>query len=228
MFFKREDFGFNKEEMEILLKLNTPKKIQDFLNNEIEMNFEENGETCMSPRRVLRERKGHCMEGAMLAAAILRIHGEKPLVLDLEATKDDEDHVITVFKKNGKWGAIGKTNHYVLRYREPVYRDMRELVMTFFHEYFLNKNGKKTLRRYSNPIDLSRFDKYNWMTSEEDVWFVPQYLADCKHNEILTKKQIRELRLVDNIEIEAGKIVDKKDPKYDYKSLNEKQEPLNH
>ncbi len=213
MFFKKKDFGFTKEELNVLLKLNTPKKIQDFLNNEIDMNFEENGETCMSPRRVLRERKGHCMEGAMLAAAALRLQGEKPVVLDLEAVKEDEDHVVTLFKRHEKWGALGKTNHYVLRYREPVYRDIKELVMSFFHEYFLNKNGKKTLRRYSNPVNLSRFDKFNWMTSEKELWMIPDYLAKVKHKGILNRKQIRGLRLVDKIEIEAGKIVDKKDPR---------------
>lgn len=110
----------------------------------------------------------------MLAAAALRMHGHRPLVVDLKATEADDDHVIAVFRQHGSWGAISKTNHAVLRYREPVYASIRELVLSFFHEYFL-KNGKKTLRSYSQPVDLSRFDRRGWMTSEEDVWYIPEY-----------------------------------------------------
>src|SRR3989338_4812500 len=113
----------------------------------------------MAPRRVLATGKAHCMEGAMFAALALRFHGYPPLVVDLESTKDDFDHVVAVFKSNGKWGAIGKTNHAVLRYREPVYRDIRELVMSFFHEYFISETGKKTLRKHSEPVDLRMFDE---------------------------------------------------------------------
>src|SRR5690606_22648808 len=141
----KKDFGFTKDELKIIKKLNTPSKIQDFLNS-LEINIEEDGDTSYSPRTVLKKRKAHCVEGAVLAAAILRFHGQKPLILDLETSNDDFDHVIALFNKNGYWGAISKTNHAVLRYREPVYKTIRELVMSYFHEYFLNKNGKKTLR----------------------------------------------------------------------------------
>jgi len=204
-------FGLNKEEVKILKSLNTPRKIQDFLNK-IPINFDEGGETCMSPRKVLRENKAQCMEGAMLAAAALRVNGEKPLVLDLTSVYHDFDHVICLFKRDGLWGAISKTNHAVLRYREPVYKTTRELVMSFFHEYF-DDNGKKTLRSYTRPVDLSRFDHLNWMTSEKDVWEIPEYLADVKHIPILTRKQIANLRKADDLEIESGKIVEWKDPK---------------
>jgi hypothetical protein len=149
---------FSAEEIKLIKSLNSPKKIQDFLNS-IEANFEESGDTCYSPLSVLRKGKAHCMEGALLAAAILYYHNQEPLILDLEATPEDFDHVITLFKQHGYWGAIGKTNHAVLRYREPVYKTPRELVMSFFHEYFLNSNGKKTLRTFSNPVNLKRFDK---------------------------------------------------------------------
>ena len=199
-------FGLNEKEVEILKGLNTPKKIQDFLNK-IPINFEEKGDTAMSPRMVLKKNKAHCVEGAMLAALALRIQGQKPLVVDLTATKKDFDHVICVFKKNGKWGAIGKTNHAVLRYREPIYKDIRELVMSFFHEYFDDK-GKKNLRSYSMPVDLSRFDYMNWMISEKDVWEIPDYLAKIKHYSILTRSQIANLRKADEIEIEAGKLTE--------------------
>lgn len=199
-------FNLTPSELKLFKSLNTPSKIQDFLNK-MPMNFEENGDTCMSPRRVLRENKSHCMEGAMLAALALRINGHAPLVVDLTASKKDFDHVIAVFKKDNQWGAISKTNHGVLRYREPVYNSIRELVMSYFHEYTTN-DGKKTLRSFSNPVNLSRFDNQGWMTSEEDIWYVPEYLADVKHFQLLTKKQIANLRKADDIEIEIGRVVE--------------------
>lgn len=145
----------------------------------------------------------------MFAAAVLRLQGRRPLIVDLLAEKDDADHVIAVFQEHGYWGAISKTNHAVLRYREPVYKNIRELVMSYFHEYFLD-SGKKTLRAYSHPVDLSRFDACGWMTSEEDVWYVPEYLVDVRHYPILTPRQQRNLRPADDIEIAAGKIVEQK------------------
>lgn len=209
---KKFGFGFTKEELDIIKKLNTPKKIQDFLNS-LEINFEENEETCMSPRMVLKEKKAHCIEAAMFAAAILRYHGYPPLILDFEATPEDEDHVIAVYKKNNHWGAISKTNHSILRYREPVYKSVRELAMSYFHEYFLFKSGKKTLRRISNPVNLKRFDKKGWMTSDENVWYINDYLEKMAHKNILTKSQINSLRKVDPIEINAAKIVEYNDPR---------------
>ncbi len=199
-------FGLQKEEIEILKKLNTPKKIQQFLN-ELAINFEENGDTCMSPRMVLKKKKCHCMEGSIFAALALRVHGAKPLIVDLTATDNDFDHTIAVFKQKGKWGAISKTNHAVLRYREPVYNSIRELVMSFFHEYFTD-NGRKTLRSFSMPVDLSIFDKYGWMTSEEEIWYIPDYLSKVRHIPLLNKSQISRLRKADAIEIEAGKLVE--------------------
>ena len=118
-------FGLNEKEMKILKKLNTPKKIQDFLDK-IPINFEEDGkDTCMSPRVVLRKGKAHCIEGAIFAALCLKLNGEKPLLVDLTATPKDFDDVICVFQRNGFWGSISKTNHAVLRYREPIYKSIR-------------------------------------------------------------------------------------------------------
>ena len=196
-----------KEEIKLFKELDTLSKIQNFLNS-LEINFEEKGDTCMSPKQVLKSGKAHCIEGAILASMILRFHGYEPLILDLEANKHDFDHVIAVFKKNNHWGAIGKTNHAVLRYREPVYKNVRELVMSFFHEYFLNKNGKKTLRSYSRPVNLKKFDSKNWMTLEDNVWFIPEHLVEIKHYNILDKKQKKNLRPADEIEIKAGSLVD--------------------
>jgi len=200
-----------KEEIKLFKKLNSPKKIQDYLNT-LKINFEEKGDTCFSPRKVLKEQKCHCIEGAVLAAMILRFHGYKPLVVDLTSSEKDFDHVIAVFKKYGKWGAISKTNHPVLRYREPVYNSIRELVMSFFHEYFLD-NGKKTLRSYTHPINLSIFDKKGWMHSPEEIWYIAEHLAEIKHIPILNRKQIANLRKADKIEIDVGKMTEWKDKK---------------
>lgn len=199
-------YGFDEKEEAVLIKLNSPKKIQDFLND-LKINFEENGDTCMSPRMVLRKNEAHCIEGAMLAACALRMHGFKPLVVDMTANNQDDDHVIAVFRQFGKWGAISKTNHAVLRYREPIYRDIRELVMSYFHEYF-NDNGKRTLRSFSMPVNLARFDNKNWTIAEDDVWFIPDYLVKVKHFPILNRNQIANMRKPDKLEIEAGKLVE--------------------
>ncbi|MBI5804006.1 hypothetical protein HY450_02060 [Candidatus Pacearchaeota archaeon] len=203
--------NFTKQEIDIYRKLNSPTKIQNFLND-LEINFEENGDTCFSPRKVLKSGKAHCIEGALFAAAVLRFHGFEPLILDLEANDKDFDHVVALFKKGNYWGAMSKTNHAVLRYREPVYKNIRELAMSYFHEYFTD-DGRKTLRRYSMPVNLRRFDKLNWMFSEEEIWYIPEHLTKVKHFDILNRKQIRNLRKADEIEIEAGKLVGEKTPK---------------
>jgi hypothetical protein len=201
---------FTKEELGVYKKLKKPMMVQDFLNG-LKTNFEEEGDTCFSPRMVLEKGKAHCIEGALFAASALRFHGFEPLILDLEANNKDYDHVVAVFKKDGCWGAISKTNHAVLRYREPIYKTIRELAMSFFHEYFTD-DGKKTLRRYSLPVNLRRFDKKGWMFSEEEVWYIPDYLTKIKHFDILSRKQVSDLRKADEIEIEAGKMVVERDP----------------
>lgn len=200
------NFGLSKEEEKILRKLNTPRKIQDFLNK-LEINFETRGDTCYSPRKVLETRTCHCIEGAMLAALCLKLAGRDALVVDLTATEKDFDHVIAIFKENGKFGAISKTNHAVLRYREPVYNSIRELVMSFFHEY-IDDSGRKNLRSYSAPVDLFEKFGWEWITKQDNVWEIPEYLASCKHYNILERNQARNLRLADSIEIEAGKLTE--------------------
>lgn len=195
-------------------KLNSYFNIQDFLNK-IPINFEDdgNGETCMSPLSVLKSKKCHCIEGAFFAAACIWLNKlGKPLVLDMIGEKGDWDHVIAIFKKgkgkNLRFGAISKTNHAVLIYREPVYNSIRELVMSYFHEYTDDKaKGRKTLRKYSNPIDISIFGK-DWIVSSDNLWHIHDYLDSVKHFNILTGKQIRELRKADDIEIRMGKLVD--------------------
>lgn len=196
--------GLNQKETSVFKRLNTPKKIQDFLEK-LPINFEPKGDTLMSPRRVLRERTAHCIEGALFAAAVFWFHGEQPLLLDLTAASYDDDHVVALFRKNGHWGAVSKTNHATLRYREPVYRSIRELAMSYFHEYFVN-DGEKTMRGYSRPFNVLRFGGYDWVTSEEDLWHIAEELNDSPHHQILTRSMLAGLRRADPIERNAGKL----------------------
>jgi hypothetical protein len=193
------------EEFKIFKELNSPVKIQDFLDK-IPLNFERGGDTNYSPFTVLKKNKAHCMEGAMLAAAIFWYHGEKPLIMDLKTTNDDTDHVVAVFKQRGRWGAISKTNHAVLRYREPVYKNLRELAMSYFHEYFLD-NGKKTLRSYSELVDLSIYGT-DWLTSKKHLWKFVGVLNRQKHFNLLENNNPKFLRKADQIEIAAGKLTE--------------------
>ncbi|MFA5174483.1 MAG: hypothetical protein WC438_04855 [Candidatus Pacearchaeota archaeon] len=211
-------FDLTKKEEEIFRKLDSPEKIQDFINK-IPMNFDYQRDTCCSPRRVLEKNKCHCIEGAIFAALALRIHGHTPLIVLMKADKDDFDHVIAVFKKNGFWGAISKTNHGVLRYRDPIYKNIRELVMSYFNEY-TDKKGRKTLRSYSVPVNLSIFDNKNWATDEKDLWYIDSYLDKVKHYKVLNKKQIKELRKADKIEIDIGKVTEYKYRDKKIKMLN--------
>ncbi len=204
--------SYSPEEIKIFRRLDSPKKIQNFLET-LKINFEERGETCWSPRQVINNKKAHCMEGAMLAAAILEFHGQPPLVLDLRSVKPkDDDHVVAVFRKFGRWGAISKTNHAVLRYREPVYKSVRELALSYFHEYFLD-DGKKTLREYSLPLNLKQFNYLIWRTAKGSLFEIPERLDDIRHYKILSAAQARNLRQADAIEIQAGKLVEHQPPK---------------
>jgi hypothetical protein len=204
---------FTDKEKIFLQRLNTPARAQDFLNS-IPFNFESNGETLKSPLFSLRKKSIHCFEGALLGAYVLSLHGFPPLVLHLKSTKEDYDHVIAPFKIDGLWGALSKTNHAVLRYREPVYKNIRELVMSYFHEYFLGDDlpaqaGAKTLRQYSKLFNLNTFNK-NWSVSEKNLWFIDKKLDKIKHYNILPKILIKKLRKADQIEIKAGEIMEYK------------------
>lgn len=196
---------FTQKEKKLLKKLNTPLKAQDFLNR-IPFNFEKGGETLRSPLFSLRKRNAHCFEGALLGAYILSLHGFEPLILHLKSTKEDYDHVIAPFQINGFWGALSKTNHAVLRYREPIYKNIRELALSYFHEYFLN-NGKKTLRQYSGLLNLNNIRK-NWATQKGNLWDIDKKLDKIKHYDIIPKSHLKKLRKADKIEIKAGKIVE--------------------
>ncbi len=194
--------GFSPQEASLLRSLKTPEKIQRFLDEQIGYNKEKAGPTCRSPRRVLRDLLAHCLEGALFGAAALRVNGHPPLLLDLEAVRDD-DHVLAIFRQNQAWGAIAKSNYAGLRYREPVYRTLRELAISYFEDYY-NPKGEKTLRGYSRPVRLTRFDARDWMTAEEDVWFVSDYLFSIHHRALVTPAQARGLTRMDRRLFEAG------------------------
>src|ERR1700736_223250 len=175
-------------------RLDTPSKIQQFLDG-IAYNLEIGGDTFRSPRRVLRDRTANCIEGAVLAAAALRVQGEPPLIMDLTAVRD-EDHVIAVFRRRGLWGAIATSKFTGLRYREPVYRTLRELAMSFFEHYY-NLAGERTLRGHGRPVNLSRFDRMHWMTSVEVLWPIAEHLERIPHVPLLTPGVARHLTPLD-------------------------------
>ena len=196
---------FSTADKNRLLGLRTTSDIQDLLNS-IPYNFEPNGETCKSPKRVLETNTAHCMEGAMLAVYALGLLGREGKLLHLMAHRPDDDHVITVFKEGECFGALSKTNHGVLRYREPVYKTIRELVMSYFHEYFLD-TGEKTLYAYSRPLSLSTRG-VGWITTEGDLWEIDRALDTVAHAQIAEKKLLEHLRHADPVEIAMGKIVE--------------------
>ena len=185
---------YTPAERAVFRQLRSPEKIQRFLDD-LAYNKEPHGPTCRSPRMVMRDRTGHCMEGALFGAAALRMMGHPPLLLDFEAVRDD-DHVLAIFRERGHWGAVAKSNFSGLRYREPVYRTLRELAMSYFEHYY-NLKKEKTLRSYSRPVNLKRFDSMGWMTAEEDVWAVPEYLCSISHTPVLNAKLIAKLGRVD-------------------------------
>jgi hypothetical protein len=159
-------------------------------------------DTAWSPQRVLRERKGHCLEGALLAAAALRLAGHPPLLMDLESVRDD-DHVLALYREHGLWGAIAKSNFAGLRFRAPIYRSPRELALSYFEHYY-NLRAERTLRSYSGPVNLARLDRLRWMTSDEDVWCVPELLIAARHYPLLPDKVARALPRLDRRSFQAG------------------------
>lgn len=198
------DFGLTPSEIKIYRKLNTPQKIQDYLNL-LSIHPKGGDDTCFSPRQVLRQKKSHCMEGALFAASVLWYHGFEPLLLDLVAHRTDYDHVVVPFKQNGRWGAISKSNYSTLRWRDPVYLSVRELVMSFYHEYFL-PDGTKSLESFSQLFNLKQFGK-EWITSADDLLYIADELDKSAHEKILIPGIKKNLRRADKVEIVAGDLV---------------------
>ena len=198
----RNNFGFTARERSVFRRLSSPQKIQRYLDVDLGYDIGADGARCRSPRIVLRDRTAQCMDGALFGAAALRMIGYPPLLLDLEAVRDD-DHVLAIFRARGHWGAVAKSNYAGLRFREPVYRTLRELVMSYFDHYY-NLAGEKTLRNYSRPVNLRRFDAMRWMTTEEDVWAIPEYLCNISHRPLLPAVVERRLGRMDQRLYAAG------------------------
>jgi len=185
------DFGFTRSELRQLRALKTPAGIQKFLDD-LPYNL---SYTVRSPKSVLHDRTASCLEGGIFGAAALRILGFPPLIFDLEA-EQDTDHVVAIFKVRGHWGAVAKSNFTGCRYREPVYRSLRELAMSYFNIYF-NLRGERTLRRYSRPVNLARLDHLKWLTTEKPIWLIAEHLCEIPHISLLTRGMEKNLTRVD-------------------------------
>jgi hypothetical protein len=192
-------WSLTEKELRLLRRLQPPHRLQRFLDD---LDYDLEGKACRSPRRVLEERRVQCLDGALFAAAALRVQGRPPLLLDLEAVQDS-DHVIAVFRERGCWGAVARSNYSGLRFREPVYRTLRELALSYFEHYF-NLRREKTLRRYSRPVNLARFDAHGWMTSKDDLWYIAEHLVDIPHTPLLSASAARRLGPVQPVLFEAG------------------------
>src|SRR5213595_1743218 len=183
--------GFSPVEVRKLRGLKTPAGVQRFLDS-LPYHL---ADSSWSPRKVLQEKTAHCLEGAIFAAAALRVLGFPPLLWDLEAV-NDTDHVLAIFKVRDCWGAVAKSNFAGCRYREPVYRTLRELALSYFNIYF-NLRFERTLRRYSRPVNLAQFDRLNWITTDKPLWFIAEHLCEIPHIRLLTPAMERNLTRLD-------------------------------
>jgi hypothetical protein len=190
--------NFTPAELRKLRSLKTPHGIQRYLDD---MPYHV-ANTAWSPRRVIQENTAHCFEAATFAAAALRANGYPPLVFDLEAERDT-DHVIAIYRIKGHWGALAKSNFTGCRYREPVYRTLRELAMSYFDVYF-NLRGERTLRTFSRPVNLARFDRRDWMTTDQPLWFIAEYLFTILHHALLRPGMAKRLHRLDDRSFRAG------------------------
>lgn len=190
--------GFTPAELRKLRSLKNPYGIQRYLDG---MPYHL-ADTGWSPRQVLRENTSHCFEGAMLAAAALRVNGYPPLIFDLEA-EQDTDHVVAIYRVGRHWGAVAKSNYTACRYREPVYRSLRELALSYFDGYF-NLRRERSLRTFSNPVDMTRFDHLDWMTTDKPLWFVAEYLLTIRHFRLITPAMAKRLHRLDDRSFRAG------------------------
>ena len=197
-------------EHRLFARLDTPQRIQTFLDR-LPVNFSLNGDTAMSPRRVLQTRMAHCAEGAVFAAAALAYHGRPPLLMDIRALPSDQDHIITLFRERGLWGAISKTNHPILRWRDPIYRSLRELAMSYAHEYCL-PGGKKSMLSYSKPFSLRRYTPKNWVIAPEDLDQLLVDLDTSPHTPLAPQRALRRRRRSSRVEILSQQVVEWPEP----------------
>jgi len=209
-FATASDLGLTRSEFSILRRLDTPQKIQSFVHD-LRQNFELEGESCRPVRHVLHKRRAHCIEGAMLAAAALWVHGDPPLLLDMRA-EQDYDHVVAVYRRHGRWGAISKTNGIGLRGRDPVYQTLRELAMSYFHEY-TNRREHKTLREYSVPYDLRRLDTSLWASGTKNCWDVGAKLDGLRHFRLVSGRHLKAVARRDPFERRLGVLLQYRKPR---------------
>jgi hypothetical protein len=193
-------------EARVFVRLDTPQKIQTFVER-LPPNFELKGETCMAPRRVLKTRTAHCAEAAVFAAAALIYHGKPAWLMDIRALPSDQDHIVTLFKERGLWGAISKTNHAVLRWRDPIYRSPRELAMTYAHEYNLN-GGKKSMLAYSKPFSLTRYAPARWLITPDDLYWLMDDIDDSPHLPLAPKHALRHRRRMTRVELKSQDVTE--------------------
>jgi hypothetical protein len=209
-FAQASDLGLSTADFALLKRLDTPQRIQAFLHG-LQQNFEVDGQTCRPVAEVLRTGRAHCVEGAMLAAAALWAHGEPPLLLDMRAERDF-DHVVALFRRHGRWGAISKTNGIGLRWRDPVYRTLRELAMSYFHEYH-NRRDHKTLREYSLPFDLRRVDPAVWASGTKHAWSVCEALDVLRHFRLVDRRHLKAVVRRDPFERRIGLLFQYRKPR---------------
>jgi hypothetical protein len=196
-------------ERRLFARLDTPQKIQEYLDR-LPVNFEPDGDTVMSPRRMLKAKVAHCAEGALFAAAVLMFHRKPGWLVDLRARPSDQDHVVAIFRHRGLWGAISKTNHSILRWRDPIYRSVRELVMSYAHEYCL-PSGQKSLLAFSRPFSLNRYAPARWVIAEGDLHWLMEALDNSPHEQVAPKR-VKQRRSA-KIEIAAQAMVEWEKPR---------------
>ncbi len=193
-------------ETRLFKRLDTPQKIQDFLDK-VPANFELDGDTVQSPRRLLQTRLAHCAEAALFGAAVLAFHGKRCWLMDLRALPSDQDHIVTLFKERGLWGAISKTNHAILRWRDPIYKSARELAMSYPHEYCL-PGGKKSMLEYSRPFSLYRIAPERWVTAEDDLHWLMDKLDEAPHVPVAPTHAMRRRRRSPKVELLAQLVLE--------------------
>lgn len=198
-------------EHRVFARLDTPQKIQTFLDK-LPANFSLDGDTAMSPRRLLKARMAQCAEGAVFAAAALTYHGKPAWLMDIQALPSDQDHIVALFQERGLWGAISKTNHAILRWRDPIYRSVRELAMSYAHEYCL-PGGKKSMLTYSKPFSLMRYRPQRWVTAEEDFDFLLVDLDSSPHVPVAPKHALKRRRRATKVEMLAQDVLEWPDPR---------------
>lgn len=196
------EIGLTDDEAGLFRPLTTPEKVQDFITS-MPANLELSGDTCMSVRSALRTNRCHCIEGAFIAACAFLLHGRSALLMDFQA-HDDHDHVAAIFRRDGHWGAVSKSNSIWLRWRDPVYRTPRELAMSYFHEYVCGPN--KSLRRISRPFDIGAYDPAYWITRESDCWDMANEIDNAPHFPLISASQSRRLRKREALECHADTV----------------------